>query len=187
LAPARKRATLDVLASPASTRGIAPGENLLRSLVSRARSGQQTGWESQERERAGWLGCLHAQNVAVAHGLTKEPAFPVLTAAHGEVEVCGGDGGGGGSSGGRRRGTAALAPDALKTGQTTEAEIDVFPITLSDALGRSCEFSDEEGRGRANSFAVGGRDERGSTSVADVGGGGIAVAVAIAVDGMLGR
>lgn len=71
-------------------------------------------------------GGLHAQNITVTDSLAKEPAFSVLTPSHG----------GRSGKGGRRPAAATLAPDAFETNQAPDANIDVFPGTGFDALGR---------------------------------------------------
>ena len=80
---------------------------------------------------------IHAQNVTVTDGLAKYPAFSVLTASHAD--------GGRGGKGGGRGGSTTLAPDAFKANQTSEPELDVFPVTGFNAWGGPYELSDEEG------------------------------------------
>ncbi len=71
--------------------------------------------------------CLHAQNATVMDGLAKDPAFSVLTASHTD--------GGRGGKGGGRGGSATLALDAFKANQSSELELNVFPVMGFGTLG----------------------------------------------------
>ena len=93
-------------------------------------------------------------------GLAKDPAFSVLTASHTD--------GGRGGKGGGRGGSATLAPDAFKANQSSELELDVFPVTGFGTLGgaltvlgrgvrRLCIWTLDRGRrGRRWSWCCGG-------------------------------
>jgi len=111
------------------SQGWGRGKGSSRSAIGRQRR-KSVFWGA----RGGRAG-LHAQNITVTDGLAKEPAFSVLTTSHS----------GRSSNGGRRRATTAHTPDAFEASQTPDALVNVVPVTGFDALGRSCELSDEEG------------------------------------------
>ena len=101
-----------------------------------------------QKEEALQTQCAEMGPGPVMDGLAKDPAFSVLTASHtdggrggkgggrgGKGGGRGGKGGGRGGKGGGRGGSATLAPDAFKANQSSEPELDVFPVMGFGTLG----------------------------------------------------
>ena len=87
----------------------------------------RTAASQDQKEEALQTQCMEMGPGPVMDELAKDPAFSVLTASHTD--------GGRGGKGSGRGGSATLAPDAFKANQSSEPELNVFPVTGFGTLG----------------------------------------------------